>query len=317
MLRLPPPAPEVLAGVKEADDGGVLRLGPDLALVQSVDYMTPVVDDPYAFGAIAAANSLSDLYAMGARPLCALNVAGFPSSGVPTEMLAAILQGALDKLQEAGAHLLGGHTVDDRELKFGLAVTGVAHPQRLLGRSRARPGDRLVLTKPVGGGVVSTAVKREAASDEDVRELVQVMTRLNDLVDVMHACGVHACTDVTGFGLAGHALAMAEQSRVGIRLHAPSVPLLRSARDFARAGLVPGGTRHNQQAVTGRVWFDPGLDPADRTLLCDAMTSGGLLMAVPPERLEELLAALAGRAPAAAVVGEVVEEHPGQVRVLA
>jgi len=304
-------------GVEEADDGGVIRLGPDVALVQSVDFMTPIVDDPYAFGAIAAANALSDLYAMGARPLCALNVCAFPSTGVPEPMLAALLQGACDKLQQAGAYLLGGHTVEDRELKFGLAVTGLVHPDRILGRAGARPGDLLVLTKPIGGGVVSTALKGGAAGDEDVEEMVAVMSRLNDLVDLLQACQVHACTDVTGFGLAGHALALARRSQVALRLYVGQVPLLRSARRLAASGWVPGGTRRNQQALQEAVRFHPQVEDVDRVLLCDAMTSGGLLVAVAPEKVEALLAGLAERdTPARAVVGEVVAADPGTVQVL-
>ncbi len=307
----------MLIGLQEADDAGVLRLSEELALVQSVDYFSPIVDDPYAFGAIAAANALSDLYAMGARPLSALNVAGFPPTGVPDEVLAAIMQGAIDKVEQAGAHVLGGHTVEDRELKFGLAVTGLVHPGRILGRSGARPGDQLILTKPVGGGVVSTAIKRGKASRQDVEELIQVMTALNALTDEMHGCEVHACTDVTGFGLLGHALGMARSSRVAIRLYASRVPLLKSARRLAEEGHIPGGTRHNQQWAEPEATFDPSVSPVERTLLSDAMTSGGLLIAVPAERTAELLERLARRRPpAVALVGEVASGPPGKVQVL-
>lgn len=315
-VRLPPDPQEVLVGARARDDAGVYRLSEELALVQSVDYFTPIVDDPYTFGAIAAANALSDLYAMGARPLVALNVAGFPPKGIPAEQLAVILQGAVDKLQEAGAVLLGGHTVEDRELKFGLAVTGLADPRHLFTRSGARPGDQLVLTKPIGGGVVATALKAGQAASEDIAAMADVMCRLNDLVDPLRACGVRACTDVTGFGLLGHALEMARQSRVGLRLFADRVPLLQHARQLAAAGHVPGGTRHNMEWVAPHVSFDAGVDPLTRLVLCDAMTSGGLLAAVPGERAADLLERLRPRRPPAlALVGEVLPGPPGHVHV--
>lgn len=317
-LRLPPRNPSVLSGLEEAEDAGVVAVGDGLALVQSVDVITPIVDDPETFGAIAAANAASDVLLMGARPVAALAFAGFPAGRAEPSVLTRILQGAMDKLREAGAHLVGGHTVEDREVKFGLAVTGVARPDELIRRDGARPGDLLVLTKPVGGGVLSTALRAGVLGETRAREMVRVMLALNDHADDMRAAGVRAVTDVTGFGLVGHAAQMARSSGVGLRLWWACVPLLPGARELAAEGRhVPGGTRRNQAwAGDGRATFDPSLEEADRILACDAMTSGGLLMAVPRDRAEELLERLRHRgAPAAAVVGEAVADHPGRVHV--
>ncbi|WP_324717244.1 selenide, water dikinase SelD [Carboxydochorda subterranea] len=318
-LKLPERGPEVLSGLEEAEDAGVFVVGDGLALVQSVDFITPIVDDPETFGAIAAANAMSDVLLMGARPVAALGIAGFPTGKAEPSVLGRILQGAIDKLHEAGAHLLGGHTVEDREVKFGLAVTGVVDPARLIRRDGARPGDLLVLTKPVGGGIVSTALKAGVVDEGDAREMSRVMLALNDYADEMRATGVRAVTDVTGFGLVGHSLELARSSRVGVRLYWGKVPLLPRARELAATGkYVPGGSRHNQMwALEGRATFDEVLDEVDRTLACDAMTSGGLLMAVPRQRAEELVERVKRRgAPAPGIVGEVVAEHPGQVHVL-
>lgn len=314
-VRLPAQAPDVLSGLHQGEDAGVVRLSTEKALALSVDFITPVVDDPYAFGAITAANALSDLFCMGARPLAALNLLAYPTERMPPGQAARILQGALDKVGEAGAHVVGGHTVDDREVKCGLAVVGLVDPRRLIRRGGARPGDRLVLTKPIGGGVVSTALKAGEAGPDDEAEMVAVMTRLNDLIDEIESVPVSACTDITGFGLAGHAALMAQDSRVGIRIEWHRVPLLRRAWEFAaRPELVPGGTLRNMRWASERVRFDQGLDPAQQALACDAMTSGGLLIAVPAPQVDRLLSALERRhPPSLAVVGEVVGDHPGHV----
>jgi selenide,water dikinase len=301
----------VLVGIETLDDAGVYRLGPELALIQTVDFFTPVVDDPYLFGQIAAANALSDVYAMGGDPLTAMNIVCFPTRSGDPEVLAAILRGGLDKLKEAGAVLLGGHSVEDAEPKYGLAVTGVCHPARVITNAGARPGDLLVLTKPLGTGVITTALKAECAPPEAFRAAAEAMTALNrDASLAMREVGVHACTDITGFGLLGHALEMARAGGVALRFAAGAVPLLPGARDLAAQGFVPGGTYANRQYLAGHVTFDPAVPEELQMLLYDPQTSGGLLMAVAPERLAALLNALRRRNVAAAVVGRVEEGEP-------
>lgn len=285
------------------------RLTPDIALVQTVDYITPLVDDPYQFGQIAAANSLSDVYAMGGQPLIALNVVAFPTDALPLAVLGEILRGGADKVREAGAQILGGHSIDDREPKYGLAVTGLVHPDRVVRNSSARVGDRLVLTKPLGMGIVSTAVKRDVASDELVSAAVSVMSTLNDRAASAAAeVGVHACTDITGFGLLGHLREMAEASGVGARLSFSRVPLLDGVAELAERDVLPGGTRRNLAYVADVTAFAPEVTPVQQLVLADAQTSGGLLLAVAAERCTELLDALRrSQVPAAADIGEIVD----------
>ena len=316
-LDIPAAPPELLVGLPHGDDAGVYRLLPDLALVQTVDFFTPVVDDPYAFGMVAAANALSDVYAMGGRPLLAMNILGFPTGRLPLSVMTQILAGGLAKLTEAGVILVGGHSVDDTEPKYGLAVTGVVNPDRLLTTAGARPGDRLVLTKPVGGGVVSTAIKRGLASPADIAEVTRVMAKLNDVVEPLQAGGVRAATDVTGFGLLGHARNLAAQSGVGLELWAGAVPLLAAARRFAGEGVVPAGSRKNRLFAEQWVTYDPAVTEELRVLLNDAMTSGGLLVAVPADGTELLIGRLkeAG-ALSAVVVGRVTEGPAGTILVL-
>jgi selenide,water dikinase len=293
--------------------------------VQTVDYFTPVVDDPYDFGRIAAANALSDIYAMGARPLTALNIVGFPVRRLAHEVLGRILRGGAAKLAEAGCALVGGHSIDDAEPKYGLAVTGVVHPDRVVTNAGARAGDRLVLTKPIGVGVITTAIKHGLASDEVVAKVTEVMATLNRAAaEAMVAVGVSACTDVTGFGLLGHLSGMARASRVGFEVEAGAVPVLPEAWEFARAGAVPGGTRANLAFLTGEseerplVTFDDAVSEQWRLMLADAVTSGGLLISVPAGRLDDLRAALKARGvETRAVVGRAVDAHPGRIRVLA
>jgi selenium donor protein len=310
--------PAVLVGTETADDAAVYRLGEDLALVQTVDFFTPIVDDAYWFGAISAANSLSDIYAMGARPLFALNVVGFPSNRLPLRVLEQILQGAVDKAAEAGVSIIGGHTVDDTEPKFGLAVTGVVHPDRLLRNSTARPGDVLVLTKPLGTGIISTAVKRGLADEATARQVAELMAALNrDAAEAMLEAGAHACTDITGFGLLGHLREMAAGSRVDATLHAGTVPILDAALTFAGADVVPGGTLNNLAYVEGAVTFAPGVSRVVQLLLADAQTSGGLLISLPEGRAGSLLDGLRARGVSdAAVVGIVDGQGTGRISVL-
>jgi selenide,water dikinase len=306
----------VLAGVGE--DACVYRLGDDLAVVETVDFITPVVDDPRAFGAVAAANALSDVYAMGARPLFALNVVAYPVRTLPLAGLEAILAGGAEKAAEAGVPVLGGHTVDDPTPKYGLAVTGLVDPARVVRKAGARPGDRLVLTKPLGIGVLTTALDRGLAGRDVEDRVLPVMAQLNRAAaEAMQVVGVHACTDVTGFGLLGHLREVAERSGVAARIHLGRVPVLEEAWALVAEGAVSQGTQNNYRYLRDRVAWDPAVPREGRLILCDAQTSGGLLMAVPPPKVDALLAALAAGGCRAADVGEVVEGPAGHVAVLA
>lgn len=318
LARLTAPTdPAVMVSAATSDDAAVYRLRDDLALVQSVDVITPLVDDPYQFGAIAAANALSDLYAMGARPLFGLNIVGFPVRRLPVHVLSAILQGAADKAAEAGVSLVGGHTIEDGEPTFGLAVTGVVHPDRVVRNDTARPGDALVLTKPLGTGVIATAVKRGLADETTAHAAAVLMATLNrGAAEAMVDVGVHACTDVTGFGLLGHLREMAAGSGVDVSLSASQVPVLSAARTFAGADVVPGGTRNNLSHVTPHIDFAPALSHPDRLLLADAQTSGGLLISLPAARTAALLDALQAHGiPEAARIGTVLGKGTGRINV--
>ena len=301
-----------------ADDAGVYRIAPDLALVQTVDVFTPIVDEPYWFGAIAAANALSDVYAMGGTPRLALNIAGFPRAKLPLDVLGEILKGGADKCAEAGVVVIGGHTIDDPEPKFGLAVTGFIHPDRIVTNASARPGDRLVLTKPLGLGVITTGIKQERTSRSTIEEAIRLMATLNrDAARAMTEVGVSAATDVTGFGLLGHLHEMTRAAQVKARIRLSEVPILEEAWTLAREGVIPGGTDRNRAALEGAVTWD-GVGEDGRVLLCDAQTSGGLLMAVPADRLDRLLRALrGGGVPVAAVVGEITGPGRGEITVAA
>ena len=295
------------------------RLSDDRALVATVDFFTPIVDDPAAWGAIATANALSDVYAMGARPLFALNLLGWPREGVPFEMLAEVLRGSADVARRAGCLVLGGHSIDDPEPKFGMAVIGEVHPDRMLTNAGACAGDLLVLTKPLGTGVLSTALKRDALIEEGMAEAVASMTALNDgAARAALEVGVSACTDVTGFGLIGHLGNMLDASRVGAELWADAVPVFSHVRNLAARGIVPGGTARNLEAAAARVTWDASIDEPARIVLADAQTSGGLLLAVPAENHEALLAALGRESvPVAATIGRVTSGPTGAVAVLA
>ncbi|MBK9967876.1 MAG: selenide, water dikinase SelD, partial [Holophagales bacterium] len=260
----------------------VYQVSADLAVVSTVDFFTPIADDPFDFGAVSAANSLSDVYAMGARPLFALSVVAFPSRRLALSVLERILAGAAEVAREAGIFIVGGHTVDDTEPKFGLAVTGVVHPDRIVTNASAREGDVLVLTKPIGIGILATAVKRGLAGEDVARRLVAVMRTLNrSAAEAMIETGVSACTDVTGFGLLGHLREMAAAAGLDAVIDAAAVPIIEPARELAAAGVVPGGTLENLAHVSPHVDFAPGLSRVDQLLLADAQTSGGLLIAVP------------------------------------
>jgi selenide,water dikinase len=294
----------------------VYRLSATEAIVETVDFFTPVVDDPFVFGRIAAANAFSDIWAMGARPLFALNLVGFPVGKLPMEVLGEILRGGADAAAEAGAPILGGHSIDDPEPKYGLAVTGLVHPEKVLRNVGARPGDQLLLTKPLGSGIVTTAIKRGVAEAGLVDRAVRVMAALNRRAgETLAASGaVHALTDITGFGLLGHAWEMAEGSAVAFRLRLASVPLLEGVLALAAQDVVPGGTKANLAWVEPHVRFEAGVDGPARLALADAQTNGGLLAAIAPERLEAVLEALRQSDVQAAVIGEVVASE-GEARI--
>ena len=285
--------PRLLVGLETSDDAAVYQLTGDLALIMTVDFFTPVVDDPYLFGQIAAANALSDIYAMGGKPLLALNIVCYPTCLSPGVM-SEILRGGADKVREAGAVIAGGHTVEDSEPKYGLAVTGLVHPQKVVTNAGASPGDALVLTKPLGTGIITPALKAGLAPPEACDAAIKTMCSLNrEAAEAMQAVGVHACTDITGFGLLGHAAEMALASGVSLAFAYERIPLLPRALELASTGLVPGGAYRNRDYLLPRVNLAVSLTPAQQALLFDPQTSGGLLIAVPPERLEKLLEELA------------------------
>jgi selenide,water dikinase len=299
-----PPA-DLLVGLRVADDAAVYRLNDEQAIVATTDFFPPVVDDPYAFGAIAAANALSDIYAMGGDPLFCLNLVGFPEDLDPA-ILSEILRGGAEKVREAGAVIAGGHTVTDHEPKYGLAAIGLVHPTRIFTKGGARPGDVLLLTKPLGTGVITTAQKREAVRDDDMAAAIASMTTLNAAAArALRTLGdaLHACTDVTGFGLLGHTLEMAGESGCAIQIALAEVPWLAGARDYAAAGYTPGGTQRNAAFVEPHTSYGEAVTPLDRLLLYDPQTSGGLLAAVAPSALERARTALAAEGVACYQIG--------------
>jgi len=302
-------------GFDHLDDAGVYRLTEDIALVQTTDFFTPIVDDPFSFGQIAAANALSDVYAMGGRPLTAMNLVAFPIEKMNGSILREILRGGYSKIHEAGAILVGGHSIDDPEIKYGLSVTGIVHPDRILTNARARPGDRLILTKPLGTGIIGTALKGEMASQEAVKTITESMTTLNNVAyEVMVEVGVNACTDITGFGLLGHAMEMAIASDVGIAIKSQSVPLFPEAEEYAKMGLVPGGTARNREFCSCRVEISGDISNEKMDILYDAQTSGGLFISVEGEKAQRLLEQLHAKGvKLAAIIGEVIEEPKGRI----
>jgi len=281
--------PDLLVGLGDPDDAAVWQLDEQRALVVTTDFFTPVVDDPYDYGAIAAANALSDVYAMGGAPFLALNIAALPPS-MPVEIAAAILHGGADKVKEAGVVLAGGHTIQDQEPKYGLVVLGFVHPQQVITKRKARAGDVLLLSKPLGFGVVTTALKRDQVDPLHLSETVSWMKRLNkDASDLALAAGVRSGTDVTGFSLLGHGMEIANASKVALRIDFPRVPFVSGARDYASEWIFPGGSFDNRMYFESQVRFSPEVEEIERMLLFDAQTSGGLLLCVPSDRLEALL----------------------------
>ena len=305
----------LLVGTEIPDDAAVYRLTEDIALIQTVDFFPPVVDDPYYYGQIAAANALSDVYAMGGKPLTAMNIVCFPCKSLGTETLVKILQGGASKVAEAGALLVGGHTINDDEPKYGLSVTGIISPGDVLTKGGLRPGDLLILTKPLGTGIITTALKREAAPPSVLEEAIHWMTTLNkDAAAVASQIGAPACTDITGFGLFGHTYEMIKESEVGVVFYANNIPLMKGVLELAEQGMFPGGARTNREYLSPNLLLQGTFNPLLPDIFCDPQTSGGLLMAVSPEKVEEarLLSKKKGLT-VFAVVGEVTSDNKGKI----
>lgn len=313
-----PKDPKVLVGLETSDDAGVYQLNDEIALVQTVDFFTPIVDDPFTFGQIAVANALSDVYAMGGTPLTGMNIVAFPIKTLSHSILKEILLGGLLKMKEAGVALVGGHSIEDPEIKYGLAVTGLIHPQKILTNAKAKVGDKLVLTKALGTGIIATALKGGKASKEAVRKIVESMVTLNRTAsEWMKKLGAHACTDITGFSFIGHALEMATASQVGMVIQSEAIPIFREAMDYAKSGLVPGGAHSNRKFFSCKVEMDPKISDFLADILYDPQTSGGLLISMPSGEAEELVAALKKEGHVhSCIVGEVVKEPSGKIQLL-
>ncbi len=313
-----PPDPNRLIGLDTADDAGVYRIADDLALVDTADFFPPMVDDPFTFGEIAAANALSDVYAMGARPVTALNLVAFPIDQLPGSVLLDILRGGLAKLQEAGTALVGGHSIVDKEVKYGLAVTGLVDPARVVANGGAMPGDSLVLSKPIGVGIVTTGIKRGGVSASAVEAAVASMTRLNRrAAELMIEADVHACTDITGFGLIGHASEMARAGGVSLEIIAARVPLIPGSEELCAAGFTPGGLENNRRSFTDSALIGADVPAVIEDLLFDPQTSGGLLMALPEAGAQALAERLSDEQDmAAAVIGRVAAQAEGGALVV-
>ncbi|MBM3175848.1 MAG: selenide, water dikinase SelD [Chloroflexi bacterium] len=307
----------VLRGMDSLDDAGVYKLSDDLALIQTVDFFTPIVDDPYDFGQIAAANALSDVYAMGGKPLTAMNIVCFPTKKLDISTLQEILKGGIDKMKEAGVVLVGGHSVDDPELKYGLSVTGTIHPDKILATSGAKPGDKLILTKPLGTGILSTATKAGKTSKQTTARVTRSMAALNKLAsELMQEVGAHACTDITGFGFLGHISQLAHNSKVGIKINNDSIPYFTEAEEFALVGLLPGGLHRNREFYSRMVRFAEIVPQFMQDILYDPQTSGGLLISLAPDAAERLLERLHKTGiKEATIVGEVVARPAGKILV--
>ncbi|SHK46418.1 selenophosphate synthase [Desulforamulus aeronauticus DSM 10349] len=299
----------LLVGLDTSDDAAVYRLNEEIATIQTVDFFTPMVDDPYFFGQIAAANALSDVYAMGGTPLLALNIVCFPSCLSP-DILAEILRGGADKVAEAGAIVAGGHSVQDDEPKYGLAVTGVVHPKQVYSNATAAPGDLLIVTKPLGTGIINTGIKADLVEKAVIDKTISTMAALNkEAARVMQQVGVSSCTDITGFGLLGHSAEMAQASGLSLHLYAEAVPVLPGVRELARMGIIPGGAYNNRNHLGDRLFIEEKVTREEIDILCDPQTSGGLLIAVPAPRASRLLTELHNSGVAeAAIIGEMMPQ---------
>jgi selenide,water dikinase len=309
--------PNLIVGMERAEDAGVYKLTDDLAIVQTVDFFTPIVDDAYQFGQIAVANALSDVYAMGGSPLTALNIVCFPQKVMDISVLRDVLKGGMDKMHEAGVILVGGHTVEDPELKYGLAVTGTIHPDKVIQNSTARAGDSLILTKPLGTGIISTAIKSGKADEKSVASIVKSMSTLNRTAsELMVEVGVNACTDVTGFGLLGHAAEMIEGTDVGMVIESTAVPYFPGTKKLTEMGMIPGGLHRNRDFRKNMVDIDENVPQFLKDILFDPQTSGELLIAVPSKKAPTLLHKLHKEGVSEAVIiGNVVAETKGRIRV--
>lgn len=319
MRQLPQQASNanVLVGLETPDDAGVYKLSEDLALIQSVDFFTPIVDDPYMFGQIAAANSLSDIYAMGGTPLTVMNIVGYPIDKLGPDMLREILKGSADKVKESGAVLIGGHSIDNKEPIVGLSVTGTAHPDQIWTNVGAKPGDQLILTKPIGVGIQTNGIKGAVLSDKQLERVTQVMAQLNKYAaDVIKDFPVHATTDVTGFGLLGHAREMIDKTDVGLVLHYANIPILEGTKHLAKTNGAAKGSKDNLKYVSPHVRFESHLDDFDQLILADAVTSGGLLVAVDEGVAEDLVQKMHDKGVTdARIIGEFTDKHPGNIYV--
>ena len=309
--------PDLIVGTQTGDDAAVYRISPDTALIFTVDFFPPITDDPYQYGAIAAANSLSDVYAMGGKPLMALNVVGFPAD-LAKDLLAEVLKGGYAKAAEAGCLIVGGHTIDDPEPKYGMAVIGLVEPGKEISNAGAQPGDALVLTKPLGTGIITTAAKAKKASEDVIQVALDAMATLNkDAADAMIQVGVNACTDVTGFGLMGHLRSMVRASGVGATVEFSKMPLLPGAWELLEEGIAPGGTYRNLDSVSKSVQWHPELTENQKVILCDAQTSGGLLISVAQAKLLDLLSRLeAAGVGTRAVVGSIIQGPEGMISAM-
>ena len=308
--------PDLLVGNDTGDDAAVYRLDNNTAIIVTVDFFTPITDDPYEFGVIAAANSLSDVYAMGGKPLVALNIVGFPAE-LAVDMLGDVLKGGYDKAAEAGCLIVGGHTVDDAEPKYGLSVVGLIEPGKEVSNANAQPGDVLVLTKPIGTGIITTGCKQGITPDDILKNAVDVMATLNKgAAEAMMRVGINSCTDITGFGLMGHLRGMAKASKVGAVINASDVPILPGVWDLLEQNVVPGGTFRNMNGVEDSMDWDDALTDQQRLLMCDAQTSGGLLISVTKDNVEQLLSELEiSGVENRVIVGEITAENAGRIRV--
>jgi selenide,water dikinase len=309
--------PNLITGMERAEDAGVYKLSKDLAIIQTVDFFTPIVDDPYDFGQVAVANALSDVYAKGGKPLTAMNIVCFPIKQMDISILNTILKGGIDKMREAGVLLIGGHSVDDPELKYGLSVTGTIHPKKVVMNNGVKPGDKLILTKPLGTGIISTAIKAGEAKPRLIKKITRLMATLNRAAsEAMMSVGVHACTDITGFGFLGHACEMLDDTEVGMVIDSSRVPFLPEAKTFAEIGFVPGGMQRNRDFRKKMVNFSSKVSEYLQNILFDPQTSGGLLIAVSDVKVSRLLKAMhANGVNDAVAVGEVVSRPKNKIVV--
>jgi selenide,water dikinase len=309
--------PNLITGMERAEDAGVYKLSEELAIVQTLDFFTPIVDDPYSFGQITAANALSDVYAMGGKPLTAMNIVCFPVKTMDISILREILTGGLDKMREAEVTLVGGHSVEDNELKYGLSVTGIIHPQRVVQNTGARIGDRLILTKPLGVGIINTALKGGMVDEATIDKVTRCMATLNRRAsELMQEIGVNACTDITGFGLLGHACEMIEETEAGMAIDSAAVPYFPEAKGLAEMGLVPGGLHRNRDFRAHMVKISEQVPVYLTDIFFDPQTSGGLLISLPAKKATELIGLMHNEGiNDATIIGEIVDKPKGQIIV--